>query len=383
MLTAGEKQLLLLNMCYHNSGLNNYFTRGYKLYQKPGLTKSLHDNKKMVDIVLRLMDNRDFDKMDDATKREMVYADYYPLEARTDKGVYLDDRRNLCQALHNKICESFSLPETIVKLVDFRKTDMDEDMFHFYNHNTGEIFINTGINYAECGETELAEAVIRATFIYQLHYELKNKFQNIDELPDRQKYLLLSTLMKTFVVESHNANGEYKKRDAIQYNDGCSAPYVYATFSTYEFLNRMFKIYNLTNIPQLKTFNEHRISYLSSLNNANKSEQEEDEEFEDEENVLFDPDNDEMIVEGEIEDDGCIMDDALDFDIDLLYETEFSKLNCVTEGELFNILKRELNSSSKDFFDFFGYATEMSFAEEYDRFKECCISLEESEEEME
>ena len=379
MLSTAEKQLILLNMCYHNEGLKKYFSRGYNMYRDIGLTKSLYDDKNTIDIVLRLMDNRNFDKMDDKTKREMFYTDYYPVEAKTDKGVYLDDRRNLCQALHNKICLGLQIPETIVKLVDFRKTDMDEDMFHFYNHKTGEIFINTGLDYSATGETELAEAVIRATFIYQLHNELKQNFKRIDELGGKHKYLLLSLLLKTYMVETFDAEGKDKKRDAIQYNDGFSSAYVYATFSTYEYLNRMFEKYNLTKLPQLETFNEGRLSYLEALTNLNVEERE-DEEGETDEDVFFDPEDEEVSVEAEVNDEGCILDDTIDLDIDLLYDTEMSSINKMTEGEIFNIFKRELDESYKDFYDFFGYKTEFGFAEEFDNYKESVIALEETEE---
>lgn len=383
MLTTEEKQLILINMCYHNEGLKSYFSRGYNMYQNVGLTKTLYDDKKTIDIILRLMDNRNFDKVDEKTKREMVYSDYYPLEAKTDKGVYLDDRWNLCQALHNKVCKSFEIPETIVKLVDFRKTEMDEDLFHFYNYKTGEIFINTALNYSEIEETELPEAVIRATFIYQLHNELKKNFKKIDELNGRQKYLLLSLLLKTYMAETHNLNKENKKRDAILYNDVYSSAYIYATFSTYEYLKQMFERYNLSNIPQVKRFNECRLSYLGALTNSNINDNQDDEdEDEDEmdEDVFFDPENEEVIAEGELEDEGCILDDTFDTDIDLLYDMEFSKINEMTEGELFNIFKRELDESYKDFYDFFGYYTEFGFAEEFDNYKQSCIALEETEE---
>lgn len=377
MLTEQEKQLLLINMCYHSEGLRNYFSRDYKMYKNDGLTKSLHDDKKAIEIVLRLMDNRNFDKMDDTTKREMVYADYYPIEAKTDKGVYLDDRRNLCQALHNKLCAELQIPETLVRLVDFRNTEMDEDLFHYYNHNTGEIFINTGLNYSECGETQLAEGVIRATFVYQLHNELKRKFKTIDKLQDKHKYLVLSLLLKTYMAESFSALGDKKKRDAFLYNDGYSSAYVYATYSTYEYLKNLFSKYNLNNIPQLEEFNESRISYCAALTNSSLEVSDEDEE---EDDIFYDPENEEVSVEAEVNDEGCILDDTIDIDIDLLYDLEMSEINKMTEGEIFNILKRELDASYEDFYDMFGYVTEFGFAEEFDNYKESCEELKEAEE---
>ena len=379
MLSSQEKQLILLNMCYHNEGLRRYLSRDYKKFENLGLTKSLHDDKREIDIILRLMDNRNFDKADDNTKKEMVYSDYYPLESRTDKKIYMDDRRNLCQALHNKLCAGFQIPQTLVKLVGFRETEMDEDLFQFYNYQTGEIFINTDLDFAECGETELAQAVLRGTFIYQLHNELKNNFNKIDELSGRQKYLLLSLLMKTYILESFDKAGKKKERDAIQYNDGYSSAYVYATFSTYEYLNKLFEKYKLMNYPQLEDFKECRLTYLESLTNSGENESGDDEEFDDITST-YDRDADEVSAEADIEDEGCILDDTIDNDIDLLYEMVTSEISKITDGELFEIFKRELNESYQDFYDFFGYQTEFGFADEFENYKETCDALKEAEE---
>lgn len=346
-------QFLFLNMSINNKNMLKYFKFDSKQYKNKGETKSLYSGMNPINLVLRLMDNRNFITADNEIKKEMIYSDYYPQESKTSLAVYHDDRRNLCQELHNQLCGELGIPETLVILEDFDKLKLDVDMFHFYDPHTGKIYINTGINYSNCGAVEMAEAVIRATHIHELHNRLRTNIFNMDKLEGEKKYLLYSLFLKQFITdENYKLRRNQEARD-LEFNDGYSSSYVYATYQAYDYLDKLFRKYKLEKRPELKDFYECMLSYKASLTDLSALTEEDEEQMDD---------------SIDYEEDDSLLYDTLSFDMDLLYSLETSELNDMSDGLIFETVFNEMSDTANDFYSFFGYDME-NFEDEYDLFK--------------
>ena len=360
-----SEQFLVLNMCLNNKKIKKFFSREWDTYISSGETKTLYEKMSAPNIILRLMDNRNFIVQDNDTKKEMIYSDYYPSVAKTSLDVYYDDRRNLCQELHNKVAKELGIPETLVVLEDFKNTDMDYDMFQFYNPNTGKIHINTAIKHHECDKIELAEAVIRATYMHELYYRVRTKFLIEQDLDDKQKYLLNSLLLKLYVVETLKQNKKNKEANEIAYNDGYSSGYVYATYKAYEYLDKFIKDNKLDEKIDFSNFYECLISYKASL--VDMSEGSDDDEDED-----YEEDYDQR---------DCLLYDTISFDLDLLYDVESFDLNIASDGAIVEHFLDNMSETANDFYSFFGYEVE-NFREEYEQFKDESKMADELQEEI-
>lgn len=355
---------IMLYSTLNSSGIKDFLNVDVKKFKRDGETLTLYENMSLENIIVRLMDNRDFKSVPDSVKREMFYTDYYPDEAKTSYDVYMDDRRNLCQELHNKLCEKLQIPETKVKFVDFRDTELDEDLFERYNPFDGILYINTMIKYSECDKTELVERVMRGTYMHQVYTELKDCFGNFSKVDGVHRYLLLSSLSKLIALSSlsdENLNGV---RREMEYSDGYSAGMVYSICSTYELLHSIFEENKIYEKIDLEEFKEQRLCYLKSLDDEEfYGEKDDDDEFDFPDD--FGEDEDEYVSEVE---DGILY-DTVGYDLDILHIIDTSVLNEQVGGVVFKVLIEEIDKCAKDFYGFFGSTVETSFAEQYAEYK--------------
>lgn len=366
-------QLITAYSSAKSEELDKFFYRNEKAYYENGETSTLYEDMILPNIVLRLMDNRDFKTATNEVKREMIYNDYYPEESKTDYNVYLDDRWNLCQELHNKLCKEYNITPTLIKFVNFKDTEMDYDCFEHYNPIDGIIYMNSLIDYSNCETTELAERVCQATFMHQLHMELRKNFFNLDKIDKKQRYILLSTFNKMFAFTSLSQEKAGGVRRSMEFNDGYSTGMVYSIFSTYEYLNKMFTKYKLLDHPMLRDFNESRVCYLESLLGED-AEEDEDEEYSE-----FGYDEEDYEDEIDVED--GILYDTIGYDLDILYTIDTSVLNENSHKFVFNVIINEMDKCASDFYEFFGNGLKISFKDQYFDYKDSISD--EDEDEME
>lgn len=345
-------QFISLYSSFKSEELDDFFSRNEREYYDNGETKTLYSGMSLANIVVRLMDNRNFNQMTDEVKREMIYTEYYPEEARGDFNVYMDDRWNLCQELHNKLCGELSITPTKLKFINFKESDIDHDCFVHYNPFDGVIYLNNLIEYHNCETTELAERVCQATFIHQLHMELKHNFYTIDKVDKKKRYMLLSTFNKMFAFTSLSQEKAGSVRRNMEFNDGYSAGMVYAIFATYEYLNKIFTCYKLTNHPMLGSFNDSRICYLESLIGNNKEEEVEVEYY------YEDEDDETEVVEG-------ILYDTIGYDLDILHTIDTSVLNEDSKSFVFKVLLNEMDKCAGEFYKYFGNGLQVALKDQY------------------
>lgn len=382
--SRNKYMIFLLNSCTdadflpQNKRLKNFFFRDLSEPQKSGLTHTFYEHMQIPEIVLRLMDNRDFNKQSNETRKEMIYSDYYPEDAKLVHAIYLDDRRNLCQELHNKVCKELHIEPTVIRIVNFKEdTNYDYDLFHFYDTKDGILYINSMINYEECEQTELAEHVLRGTFVHEVYYKLRKNFVRMDQITGHERYLMISALMKEFVVDSLAEEQCNKLMDEFRFDDVYSSTQVYGILKSYNFLDDIFKKFNLLNIPSAKTLVDTRIDFLNAL--IGKEDEEDDEDdFEDDVEVEYDEEGNAVEVSADMEDDESIMDDVLEFDFDLLYAVENTLLNKQTHGMFAEFFFEELKSCANDYYGVFELEFDDStFEEEYKMHRENCKEVEE------
>ena len=381
-LSAKERgTIFLLNTCSNIKGttkscaLRNLLQVDYDKDNGNGETSTLYENMSIINIILRLMDNRDFNAVSNEVKKEMIYSDYYPEQAKVLTAVYMDDRRNLCQELHNKMCKVLNIPKTKLIFTSFKQEEMDSSLFSYYDYNNGEILLNTDINYSDCEPTELAQRVIHATYEHEVYNNIKTNLLSLDKLGKKERYLVVSTLMKMFVTDNLLEGGENALANSFSNEDGCSPVCIYAVYNSYEYLYNLFNKNNLNKLNILETFYESRLEFLEDLLGT------EDEPYEIE--ACFDDC-------GEIED--CedidikyaIIGDTMDYDMNLLYEVEHSEKNKDTKGFFYEFFKEELNDNADSFYGFFGLdMAKDEFVSEYEEFRdEYDHALEDDEENM-
>ena len=369
------RQVVLMNLYLNNPEMNQYLSRDFYKQRKSGETRSLYDDKNLIEVVAKLMDNRNFKRLSSEQRREMILSDYYPEEAKDNIRVYWDDRRNLCQALHNKVCELICVPETSVRLIDFRETEFDEDLFEYYDPKEGELFLNTDLDYSKCDPTEMLQRVIRGTFLHELHYKVKTKYARLESVRPAERYALLSTLLKQATTAMLGQEECHSMRDDFQYGAGYSAEYVYAVAKTYIFLEGLFRRYGLIDSPKIEKFIEEKETFFESL--ATQEDQESD----------FDPtityDEDEESVEADADcDDEGILGDTMSYDMDLLYALQTSELNNNANGIYLDFFLAEMDACAPEFYSTYGLDMTTSFKEEYEMYQYTSEMLDHLDEDM-
>lgn len=382
-------KMFLLNTCSdidglpQSEGLKEFFKRDFSEPGRSGEIFTLYEQMQIPELVLRLMDNRDFNKQPDSIRKEMVYSDYYPNQAKTSHAIYLDDRRNLCQELHNKLCKYLNVPPTRIKLVDFKEeTDYDHDLFQYYDTKDGNLYINSAMDYSNCEQTELAERVMQGTFVHEVYYKLRKNFFRLDKLKGEERYLLLSALMKEFVVNSLNEEKCKGLSKEFKFNDAYSATQIYGILSTYNYLDDMFKKLKLEKIPAVSTLINTRIDFLTALIGTEEADEDNDESLEPE--IEYNEEDNSVEASMDVDEERAIIEEVLEFDYDLLYAVETSDLNMLTQGMFLDFFLEEMKECADEYYKFFGIEfDDSSFEEDYEIFRQENKALDEIEDAVE
>ena len=382
-------KIFLLNTCSdidglpQSEGLKEFFKRDFSEPERSGEIFTLYEQMQIPELVLRLMDNRDFNKQPDSIRKEMVYSDYYPNQAKTSREIYLDDRRNLCQELHNKLCKYLNVPSTRVKFVDFKEeTDYDHDLFQYYDTKDGNLYINSAMEYSNCEQTEMAERVMQGTFVHEVYYKLRKNFFRLDKLKGEERYLLLSALMKEFVVNSLNEEKCKGLSKEFKFNDAYSATQIYGILSTYNYLDDMFKKLKLEKIPAVSTLINTRIDFLSALIGTEEADEDNDEGLEPE--IEYNEEDNSVEASMDVDEERAIIEEVLEFDYDLLYAVETSDLNMLTQGMFLDFFLEEMKECADEYYKFFGIEfDDSSFEEDYEIFRQENKALDEIEDVVE
>lgn len=375
MAKAGDDSIraVMLYATLNSPGLHKFLKAEFVDHKLTGETMTLYEKMSFENIVLRLMDNRDFNALSENEKASMVYTDYYPESARTDERVFMDDRWNLCQELHNKLCAELHIPETLVKIVNFKETEMDDDLFEHYDPFSGIIYLNSEIKYHNCSETELVERVMHATYMHKLYCELRRNFGNLSAVDGKYRYLLCSCLNKLVALSSLTDENLPGVRREMEYNDGFSAGMLYAVFSAYNRLNKMFTEHNLYSYPGLQkyltTFKLDRESFMSRITDEIGQENEDEDDDEDLTELDGYDELDEFekeLLEPEVEE--GLLYSCAGYDMDILHIIDTSVLNEQIGKTMFPILLNEMDGCARDFYAFFGSKVTTPFKEQYEEY---------------
>lgn len=354
--------LTLYSVC-NNGLLNKFFSRDASEYKNSGETETNFKNLETIQVILKIMENAESDAVPE-----------------------------LCQELHNRIAREQHIPETKVKFVDFKDYSLDITLFDYVDAVTGVIYLNSMMDYSNCPPTELVQRLVEATYVYDLNMKVKNHIFNVEKLNDREKYLVFSEFLKICAISNLQADGNAKTAKYFSQNDSYSAERVYANVGSYEWLDKIFKKYNLDRFEEFQEFFIQKSNYYTSLIDkdlAPKSNSAEDEEYNpdddyckvtnlsDEELAELEEyiDDEEECEEDELNDDAPYEDysllyDALDFDMHLLNMLELSRLNRATKNAMAELFLDELDKSAKGFYGYFDYDLKKSFKERYYDYKE-------------
>lgn len=349
-----------------NGIMKNFFSHNFNAFEKNGETISLYKKENIPNIVLRLMDNRSFLKASKEERASMIYSDYYPQEAKTQFAVYLDDRRNLCQELHNKLCSALGIPATRVAFVMFGENNIDDDLLHYYCVDDGVLYMNANIDYSGCEPTELAEQVIRGTFMHEMHYGSIKNFTSLDKLDGTQKYLALSLVMNNFLANNYLEERKSQPHQDLVFNDYYSPTKIISIVNSYNFLDAMFKRFNLTNMKAVQPFYSAREGFFSSF----QPHEDADEEISDiDEEMLLNEEN-ELEVSADAEN-YTTGEEMLSSDFSTLHEIGRTKLDKATGGFFKEFFDSELSECAHDFYSKFieGF-DENSFMEQFNEYEE-------------
>lgn len=353
--------LTLYSVC-NNGLLNKFFSRDAYEYQKNGETKTDFNRLATIQIILKIMENSESEAVPE-----------------------------LCQELHNRIAREQHIPETKVKFVDFKDYSLDITLFDYVDAVTGVIYINSMMDYSNCPPTELVQRVVESTYVYDLNMKVKNHIFNVGKLNDRERYLVFSEFLKICAISNLQVDGNAKTAKYFSENDSYSAERVYANVGSYEWLEKIFKKYNLDHFEEFQEFFIQKSNYYASLidkdlaptNNDNENEEynsdddyceitnlsdeelAELEEYEDEELQDEDDLNDDSPYE-----DYSILYDALDYDMHILNMLELSRLNKATKNGMVELFLDELDKSANGFYSYFDYDLKKSFKERYYDYKE-------------
>lgn len=369
-----ELMQLMLIASLNSADIQKIINHNLSIYEKLGENLTCCSDKSVAELVVLLADKRKFSEQPDEIKKSMIKCDYYPDQLKTKDVVYADYRRSLCQELHNKVCAEYNIPATKIKVVDFKETELDHDMFEYYDPTTGVIFLNSQIDYSKCVNTELAERVLQATFRHQIYCEIKRNWKSLHELSAKQRYILLSEFVKRFAVSTLKDEKFKGVAKEVDYSDGFSSTGIYSVFVTYEYLNNLFTKHNLINNPLLEDFRTDRLSFVSSLTQKNETSSCED--FGELEGYDELDDFEKSLLEEDAIDEESLLYDALQYDLDNLNTLETSVLGQQTGGYIFNVLLSEMNDCADDFFDFFGGKLEDEFIELYKQREDLCLDQE-------
>ena len=367
-----DKKLFLMYATLNNEEFRKYLAIDYDAHKNNGLTKSLYEHLRVPEIVARLMDNRNFQNVSDETKKKMIYSDYYPESSKVMVQVYLDDRRNLCQELHNKVCTELKIPPALVEFVNFTELGIDDYNYHYYNPREGKLYLNQEIDYSECLNTELSERVLMGTFEHELHYQLRKNYAKLETVDPKQQYVLLSILLKEFVKANLNRETGINKSE-LEFDDASSPGYVYSLSSTYDYLNKVFEKYGFYDKIDLEEFRENRAIYHTALVGDYVDEETED-DFDSE--CIYNAESGELIAEDEIEDDVALLEHSIEFDLDMIYAVEMSEINKRMDNFFRDFFLEKMSKTANSFYSHFGYLVEYDFEDEYSEYVKNCKDLE-------
>lgn len=343
--------------------MKGFFSHDFNAFKNNGETKTIYGEETFPSLVLKLMDNRNFNDASTEERKGMIYSDYYSEDAKNNKSVYLDDRRNLCQELHNKLCKMLSTPPTRVAFVSFSANDIDADL-HYYCMDDGVLYIDGDTDYSEYAPTELAEQVIRGTFMHQMHYGTVKNFTSLDKLKGRERYLALSILMEQFLANSYRIEGKIQDRNDLIFNDFYSPANISSISNSYKLLDSVFRRYNLAKMKAVQPFYESCDAFFSTFTIPEDEESFDTEEFDEE----FDENGLEVSTEAE---NYTTPEEMLEFDFDVLHEIGRTELNQNTNGFFKEFFLSELCKCAHKFYsDFDETFDEEQFAQQFNDYEE-------------
>lgn len=329
---------LLLNSPEVNEILNKDFYKN----AKDNVSPTFYVQDDFNEIVFRLLVNYDFENLDDKAKSRLIFTDYYPQESRTFYSVYLDDRRNLCQEFHNRLCAEFNIPKTSVRFLDFTE-DMGQDREYFYDVYNNAIYINTKEKLHTKGNTHLLEMVTRGTYQHKLQMMISNLVKDGDSYSDAERYVCYSTLLKQTVLVQLSEECYHQDREALETADEYCSADIYATYNAYNYLENLFDRIGVLDNQIVGDFVDDRMSFMASL----IAQPEEESEF-----FEFDEETEELKQEGFFS--SALLEDTVDYDYSLLSELKSCHLNKYTKNDLFNIFLFKLDGTASDFYGYLG-----------------------------
>lgn len=345
--------------------MKNFFSHDFEAFKKHGDTKTIYQDESIPSLVLKLMDNRNFKEASNSERRTMIYSDYFPNEYKHYQSVYMEDRRNLCQELHNKLCSALSVPPTRVSFVKFSENGIDTDAIYFYCMDDGVLYLDADIDFSEYDPTDLGEQVIRGTFMHEMHHGTVKKFASLDKLDGVPRYLALSILMEQFLANNYRMEHKTQDRDDLVFNNYYSPVNIACTSNCYNFLDSIFKRYDLTKMKAVQPFYEAREAFFDSFNPP-----EDEEDFTNAEDLDIELDENGLEVSADTED-YALPEEMLEYDFEVLHEIGRTKLDKNTKGFFKEFFLSELCECAHEFYSEFDESfNEDSFAERFDEYEE-------------
>lgn len=345
---------LLLN----SPEINEILNKDYIKRAKENTTPTFYTNDSFYELVFRLLLNKDFENEPDEIKTKLIYTDYYPESARTSFAVYMDDRRNLCQEFHNRLCAEFKIPRTSVRFLEFTE-DIGQDKEYFYDCYNNAIYINTKEKFHTKSNSHLLEMVTRGTYLHKLQIMISNYVKKSTDYSEAEKYVCYSTLLKQTVLVQLSEEKYFQDREALENSDEFCSADVYAIYNAYNYLEQVFDKVNLIGNPLIGDFEEDRMSFMASLTACP------DEEIMD---CEYDEESGELTQEGNFS--TSILDDTIDYDFSLLSELKNCHLNKYTNNDLFDIFMEKLDEYAPDFYGYLGSELGDDFAGDFECFEE-------------
>ena len=345
---------LICYLALNNEEMNAILSRDYLKPKKQGLTTTFYSADSTREIVYRLMDNRDFKEQAPEEREKMIFTNYYPKEAKQLESVYLDDRRNLCQEFHNRLCASLKIPSTQIVFSDF-KNSFDSDMFEYYDPLSGIIFLNTNLFNGQDDILQVLISLTQSTLKHQVQYKLKTMYKNFDDFSNREKYVCLSALAAECALAELTKSGAKDDRRGYEACSDYSALEVYATEQSFEILENLFTELGLSFLPEIKDFIEEKKDFLLSLSGEDINDN----------NLIMDDEDEE-----EYERD-AILNTTLCRDYTMLQEIMLSTLNQKTDGDLFEVFIGLLSENADEFYETYNFPIDARYKVQFRDFLEC------------
>lgn len=361
---------LLLN----NEELRDILSVDFNKNAAQNVSPTFYTGDSLEDIVFKLLVNKNFNEATTEDKKKLIFSDYYPEESKILTNVYLDDRRNLCQEFHNRICEDLNIPRTSVRFLDFTE-DMGEDREYLYDPYNNVIYINTVEDFSEKSDTHLLEMVARGTYHHKLQIMISSLVKCGKDLSNAERYVCYSTLLKQTALTELSKAAYYADREALETADEFCSADVYAIYSSFNYLEKLFDGMGILENPEILDFEESRMSFMASLIDFEQKDMEEIEEFE------YDEEDGSVSASGSFATN--ILDDTLSYDFSLLCEVRDSELNKNTNNDLFSIFIKKLEQTAPDFYGYMGSSLGDDYIENFNLFDEEDQDAEEETEEME